>query len=128
MHRFLLARRSVELPAFSHRWKNSLLRAGRAAPPSARPETSVVRISAWSLHRFPQPPAQYKQKSRGRHTSSAAATGPRGFLFYFLLSIFTSRITPSSQLHGSNLPASARQSPPVPDRSGAVATSEWCSL
>src|SRR6266851_3235835 len=56
MHRFLLARRYGELPAFSHHWKNSPLHAGRAAPPSAPPETSVVKISAWSQHRFPSLP------------------------------------------------------------------------
>src|SRR6266850_671811 len=91
---------------------------GHAAPPSARRETSIVKILAWSRHLFPQPPAQYKQKSRGCHSPSAAATG----LFLVLLCVKS-----FSRPRGNNPPASARHSRPVPDRSAAAATSEWCS-
>jgi len=60
---------------FCYRWKSSPLRADREVQPSAPRETSVCENIGMVETSIPRCFAKYKQKSRGCHTSSVAATG-----------------------------------------------------
>src|SRR6266436_6121721 len=77
--RFLREFQCAGLPAFLYRRKSSPLRADREVQPSAPRETSVVKILAWSRHRF-------LGASRSINKNPVAAIlllwQPRGFLWF----------------------------------------------